>query len=367
MAEKKYPHSKEQSAEFLRQVLPLMSRHSAALHPISYALWYEYVAGINPALRNAVDSACVDGKTLDDAMVSELYAQYVAEPDHAKVQHISANVQKVLEAMSQSARETGEHANQYGSALQDWQHQLSAPAGAVGVANSGLQEILRNTGAMKESVNGLKSRLDESQTQIETLRVELQRAREEAMGDALTGLLNRKGLEKKLAEQFGGAAALPASLSVLMLDIDHFKRVNDSFGHLFGDKVIRAVAGVIKGNIKGQDIGVRYGGEEFLVLLPETPLDGALALAEKLRTLVASSRIKRQNSDEKLESVTISIGAAFRERDEALEALVERADTALYASKSNGRNRVTAAATAAPASAQAPARQISPLQTSCCA
>ena len=218
---------------------------------------------------------------------------------------------------------------------------------------------------MKESVDGLKSRLDESQTQIETLRVELLRAREEAMSDALTGLLNRKGLEYKLKEQLRPDMELPDNLSLLMLDIDHFKRVNDSFGHLFGDKVIRAVAQVIKGNIKGQDIGVRYGGEEFLVLLPETPVDGALVVAEKLRGLIASSRIKRINSDEMLESITISVGVANHEGGEGLEALIGRADEALYVSKSNGRNRVTTAVATAQDSAQPPARQTLPRQTSC--
>ncbi len=361
----KYAHTKEQSAEFLRQVLPLMSKQSAALHPISYAVWYEYVSGINPDIRKAVDDVSANGKTLDEDTVYALYSQHVAEADEAKVQRISASVQEVLTNLSLSAQQAGEQANQYGSALEQWGSQLVTPAGTETKSSSGLQDILQNTGLMKESVDGLKSRLDASQTQIETLRIELLRAREEAMSDALTGLLNRKGLERTLKEQLGPDMTLPGNLSLLMLDIDHFKRVNDSFGHLFGDKVIRAVAQVIKGNIKGQDIGVRYGGEEFLILLPLTPVDGALVLAEKLRSLIASSRIKRINSDEMLESVTISIGVASRQDGEVLEALVGRADEALYVSKSNGRNRVTAAAAMAQDLVQVPARQTLPRQTSC--
>ncbi len=347
MASTRYVHSKEQSAEFLRQVLPLMSKQSAALHPISYAVWYEYVSGINPGIRKAVDGFSGNGKTLDEEAVQDLYARHVAEADEAKVQRISASVQEVLANMSLSAQQTGEQANQYGSALAQWGNQLLVPPGTEINADAGLQGMLQNTGLMKESVAGLKHRLDESHTQIETLRVELLRAREEAMSDALTGLLNRKGLERKLSEQLGADMELSANQSLLMLDIDHFKRVNDSFGHLFGDKVIRAVAQVIKGNIKGQDIGVRYGGEEFLILLPETPINGALILAEKLRGLIASSRIKRIHSDEMLESVTISIGVASHQNGETLEALIARADAALYVSKSNGRNRVTAAAATA--------------------
>ena len=345
MARPKYKHSKEQSGEFLRQTLPLMSKQSAALHPITYAVWYEHVSGINVGLSKAIDALVASGKMLDEELIDELYQQHVAPVDEAKVQRVTENFQELLTRMSLSAKQTGEQADHYGSALQDWEKQLSETTGDGSQPVTGLQTILKNTGVMKESVDGLKNRLNESESEIGTLRVALVRAREEAMVDALTGLLNRNGFESTIAEYRAAATKVPENLSLLMLDIDHFKRVNDNFGHLFGDKVIRAVAQTIKSNIKGQDVAVRYGGEEFLVFLPETPLEGALHLAEKLRSLIASSRIKRTNSDEKLESVTISIGVAAYQPGETIEALVGRADTALYAAKSHGRNVVTPATT----------------------
>ena len=345
MTDPKYTHSKEQSGEILRRTLPLMSKQSAALHPVSYAIWYEYVSGINTELSKAMDALLASGKTLDEDTVNELYSQHVADVDEAKVQGITENFQELLTKMSLSAKETGEQASHYGSALEEWEKQLSSTSISMTKSETGLQNILENTGLMKESVDGLKARLDESQTEIDMLRSELVRAREEAILDPLTGLQNRRGFERKLAEYLAVGIKLPENLSLLMLDIDHFRRVNDNFGHLFGDKVIRAVGQTIKSNIKQQDIGVRYGGEEFLVFLPETSIDCALRLAEKLRGLIASSRIKRTDSDEKLESVTISIGVAAHQSDETIEALIGRADRALYASKSHGRNVVTAATT----------------------
>jgi diguanylate cyclase len=344
MAAPKYTHTKDQSAEFLRQTLPLMAKQSAALNPVSYAVWYEYVSGINPGLSKAIDMSITAGKTLDEETTLALYSQYVAQVDDAKVQQLTESFQDLLTKMSLSAKQTGEQASQYGSALAQWEMQLSAAPATGGQSETDLQDILQNTGLMKESVGGLKNRLDASQSEIETLRVELVRAREEAMTDALTGLHNRKGFERRLADYPDGGLSLPKNLSLMMLDIDHFKRVNDSFGHLFGDKVIRAVAQTIKSNIKGQDIGVRYGGEEFLVFLPETSIDGARHLAEKLRGLIASGRIKRSHNNETVESVTISIGVAGYQSGETVEALIGRADAALYTSKTNGRNRVTAAA-----------------------
>ncbi len=128
-----------------------------------------------------------------------------------------------------------------------------------------------------------------------------------------------------------------------MADIDFFKKINDTYGHLLGDKVIRAVAQVIHANVKGRDIAARVGGEEFAVLLPETTVTGAKALAEQIRTAVARGRIHRGDRDEQIGGVTLSIGVAMAEPEEALEALIGRADAALYEAKRTGRNRVCAA------------------------
>jgi len=134
-----------------------------------------------------------------------------------------------------------------------------------------------------------------------------------------------------------------AGAALVLADIDHFKTVNDTHGHLIGDKVIRAVAHVLSTNIKGRDIAVRIGGEEFALLLPETSLSGAASLAEKLRELVAQGRIRRNDGEEQVGHVTLSLGVAAAEDGDSLEALIERTDAALYAAKRGGRNRVTVA------------------------
>ncbi|MFN3883465.1 MAG: GGDEF domain-containing protein [Rhodocyclaceae bacterium] len=164
------------------------------------------------------------------------------------------------------------------------------------------------------------------------------------MIDGLTGLTNRRGFDAKLAACLDEASDEVIGPSLLMIDIDHFKRINDSYGHLFGDKVIRSIATILRDNVKGRDVAARYGGEEFVVLLRDTPLAGAETLAEKIRRLVERSRIKRIGSDEVLSTLTVSLGIACRLPGESGEALIARADAALYRSKQNGRNRVTVAA-----------------------
>jgi diguanylate cyclase len=125
-----------------------------------------------------------------------------------------------------------------------------------------------------------------------------------------------------------------------MADIDHFKRVNDSYGHLIGDKVLHAVGRALQANVKGKDTASRFGGEEFAVLLPQTPLEGAARLAETLRATIASGRVKSVGSGETVGNITISIGVACYRAGEPAAEFIARADRALYAAKTRGRNRV---------------------------
>ncbi len=130
---------------------------------------------------------------------------------------------------------------------------------------------------------------------------------------------------------------------LLIADIDNFKMVNDAYGHLFGDKVLCSVAKILKANIKGRDMAARYGGEEFVVLLPETTLDGARLLAEKIRATIGRSRIRRAENRQETAQITVSFGVASYCSGETAREFIDRADSALYASKKQGRNRVTVA------------------------
>jgi diguanylate cyclase len=136
------------------------------------------------------------------------------------------------------------------------------------------------------------------------------------------------------------AAASCEPLSLLMLDIDHFKSFNDNYGHLTGDQVRRLVAMSLKQTIKGQDVAARYGGEEFAVVLPATALRQALTVADHIRRAVMSKELKKKSTGEILGRVTISIGVSVLQSGDSPDTLIERADACLYAAKRNGRNRV---------------------------
>ncbi|WP_035060344.1 tetratricopeptide repeat-containing diguanylate cyclase [Andreprevotia chitinilytica] len=184
-----------------------------------------------------------------------------------------------------------------------------------------------------------KARLENAnlRQQGATQRRELQRAEKLAIQDALTGVLNRRGMDTLGEQMFARAREDSQPITALMIDIDHFKRVNDRFGHGLGDTVLRQTAALLKSGCRQDDLVARYGGEEFLIMLPGRDWHGGVELAERLRKLVESWPWSRIHPDLVL---TVSVGVADRIADMYLVELLERADRQLYRAKAGGRNQV---------------------------
>jgi len=162
----------------------------------------------------------------------------------------------------------------------------------------------------------------------------------ESRTDPLTELANRKHFDESINEAIRSAGQCGEPLSLLMIDIDHFKSVNDTFGHTTGDQVLRLVAISLKQNIKGQDLAARYGGEEFAIVLPNTGLKQGIAVADHVRRAVMAKELKKKSTGEIIGRITLSIGVASLLQGDTRESLIERADKCLYAAKRGGRNRV---------------------------
>lgn len=337
----KYDQDRNASAEIFRLVLQNMSKHEAAFTPCCYAVWYEYVAGINLRLKRAMDNMLARSEPMNDAAIDELFDQYVSELSQDAERLIGDNAQRILNDILRHAEAADHKAHEYGDNLEH-SAQLLDQSGS-----EALQAIVTNlksdTLHMRSAVLDLQGNLQNSRQEIEQLKRELEHARVEAVTDPLTGTLNRRGFELRFSRllEEPGIAGKPVSL--IMLDIDHFKKINDTHGHLFGDKVIRGVAEILKANVKGRDAVARLGGEEFGVLLLDTPIDGAQMLADKIRRMVELGRIRRHDGSDEIGGITISLGVAELNQLEETNDFVNRADKALYLSKENGRNRVSVA------------------------
>lgn len=338
----RYKESKEQSAELLRNVLALMGQHDAAFNPVSFTVWYEFSAGMNARLTQAIEDAIQTEPRLGDDTLGRLYQTYVAEPDPAAIQRISGELQRMMASMAESALRTGDRAGVFGEQLRGLTVALNTnnPTTMTPLVT----EALAGTAQMRSSAQELEQQVILSCREIERLHVDLIRARDEAVLDPLTRVLNRKGFDQELASMLAQPPEPDRAHCLIMLDIDHFKHVNDSHGHVMGDRVIQALGEVLRSCVSDKAHAVaRYGGEEFAIVLPNSTLDYSLKLADTVRQKTRAMKIRDRRTQEVVLTVSISAGvAAMRPGDDAL-SLIERADAALYKSKQAGRDRVTCA------------------------
>ena len=336
----RYTDPATQSAEYLRLIIPLMARHETPANPVSYALWYHYVCGANAELNKDIDALVEKNRVLSTEQVEALFSKHISECDEDTVRQVQADMRRILGDISSSAAQTGDEASRFDEVLEGYGHRLDAELAAEEIRQI-VDGLSHDTRQMRDSVSVLNDQLAESRREVDTLRSELKRVKEQAFTDPLTGLVNRRGLSQALTAALAAGEGPRAYPCLMMLDIDHFKRINDTYGHLLGDKVIQFIGKTLKTAVKGRDTAARYGGEEFAVLLPETELKGARAVAEDIRTTIERARIRRMDRKESIGVITVSIGVARYRTGETHSDLIGLADAALYRSKEAGRNRVT--------------------------
>ena len=337
MARNRYHETPERAAECLRQALALMTRQPTRPHPLSYAVWYEHVSGHNAALSAEIERITAAGGQLDEVETERLYLAHVREADMQAAQRVALGFRSMLGEVDDSARDAGLHAELFETALARWQQEVTSGDALDAGRCQAMQD---DTRGMRAAVGALQARLLATRDEVDRLKRELDQAREEALRDSLTGLANRRAFDQQLAVCL--ASGVPACL--LLIDIDHFKRVNDSHGHLFGDQVLKTVAQGVQSCLPEGELAARVGGEEFAILLSEAALVSAQLLAEKIRSTVAASRIRRRSGGGTVGQVTVSVGLAMLRAGDRPETSFERADRALYAAKQAGRNRVTVSA-----------------------
>jgi len=203
-----------------------------------------------------------------------------------------------------------------------------------------VQRLINENSRIRSEVDVLNSRLQQSQLQIEKLRSSLSESQNLGMLDAVTQLKNRHWLEANLPREVKTAAESNEPLCLIMADVDHFKKINDTFGHTVGDEILRRFGELLSKNIKGRDTAVRYGGEEFVVVLPQTQIDGADNLGEQIRGELQRKKWMHHKTGKPIGMVTASFGVAELRPGDGPESLLERADAKLYEAKAAGRNCV---------------------------
>ena len=339
-----YTDSRDRSAELLRAAIAHMGQHDAAFTPTSYSVWYEYASGINTRLNQSLEHLLQTEPRLSDATVQRLYREHIAGVDDKTMDRISRDFQQVMNHVVDSVQRTGDQAGAFGAELNELNSALQQSTDPVAL-HSHLELARQRSQEMQDSAVALKAQVDASRLEIQRLRADLDRAREEVFVDSLTRVLNRKGLDHRLEQLLRQPLAANGSHGLVMVDIDHFKRINDTHGHLVGDQVLAGMGELLRKVVDGPNqLVARYGGEEFAVVLPEASLETAAQVAERIRATAKAMKLRKRNAPDVVLSVTVSAGAAVLQPGESANDWIARADAALYRSKQSGRDRVSLAA-----------------------
>lgn len=315
----------------------LLLKHSIPPTPINYSVFFVYVSGTTPELNKSINLQLKENKTVDCVFIADLFNKHISTNEHvekAVLAPLNESIDNLLTKLDEqvlSDKAAVEDLEKIDKALANQKQ-----AGSLSQIVNYLVKTVSNSVAQHKV---LSEELSKANTEMSELKEKLNESKKEAISDALTGLLNRRGCEEKLDK-----LDIEQTHTSLVIDIDHFKKINDNFGHFIGDKVLQRVANSIKATISDLDIAVRYGGEEFIVVIVNKDISQAKSIAERIRLSVSNLKLKEKSSDSYLPQVSVSIGVAQTKGEREWQQVFERADKALYEAKSSGRNCTVLAA-----------------------
>ncbi|MGQ0526576.1 MAG: GGDEF domain-containing protein [Alphaproteobacteria bacterium] len=338
-----YPHSSKQATLYASKTFERVQKDKLTPHPDNFELWYVYYAKLDPEVVRAIDLIQADGKTITDDHCRDIHARFLSDTvEQERVLNAGDKIQKTISNVYDLVADVKESATQYNVNLSESTGNLHDDLSPQEI-NRVLQSIMANTEDMIKHNQVLEDELNKSFEAMQELQRDLEVVRREALTDGLTNVSNRKAFDSELERTILEAQASNQPLSLIMLDIDHFKVFNDTYGHQIGDQVLRLVARTLIEGVKGRDMAARFGGEEFAIILPDTGLQGAFKVADALRKAVASKEVINRSTGGTLGRITMSGGVAQYIAGETLEDMLARADEALYAAKNAGRNQIISA------------------------
>lgn len=298
-------------------------------NPINFMVWYEYLLKRDAFVVDRIAVA-----TDHEETAVELFNHIVSRI--CVMNEIDGLVLKLVNDIISDIDGWESNLERHTQTLEQALSDLSAKSD-VNLASMVVKNVVESVKDLTDSARGMKSKMEEVRSEVDTLKKQLEVSYKEAHTDPLTGIGNRRAMDKFVAENLDENSF--DNFSCIILDIDYFKRINDQHGHMVGDSVLRFIAKLLQQASKGQDFVGRFGGEEFILLLPQTSASNAYAFAEKLRKLLQDTNLKLRNTQDTL-NFTASIGVSTYRKGEMVTDFINRADNALYVAKGTGRNRV---------------------------
>ena len=321
-----------------QQAQRLMVENRVPPTPDNFAVWFKYALGTSPQLQQAINVLLGNRRKFDTVTNRDLHRAYVG--GQAAGRAVDLEVSGQLSALMASAQQF------LAVAIDDNRTQMRTLDGVSSEAAQGsdprglIERLVEELAKTNNRATALEANFAEASNELDKIRDSLEQAEERSRTDTLTGLANRRALDEFLRTAQIRAMESGEALSTFLIDIDHFKRFNDSFGHQIGDQVLKLMASALRAYVRENDLVARYGGEELIAILPGVELEACREIAERMRCEIAARRIRRRATGEDMSSITISIGAAEFRLGESAESLIGRCDRALYLAKHRGRNCV---------------------------
>jgi diguanylate cyclase len=328
----------EYARSIAEKALRSMEEQRVPLTPNNFHVWFNYWLGEPPVLKRAIDIVIGNKRKFDAATNHGLYANYISSKasDEAAAYEVSQQLYAVMSSAKQFLSTAIADNRSHMDAINEVTEQTEAGVDPKVLIQSLMSEL------DKASIRAakLEASFQEKQRELDTIRDSLAKSEQRAKTDTLTGLANRRALDEFLRQTQTAAMEQGEPFSTLLIDVDHFKRFNDEFGHSVGDQVLKLMAKLLRERLRDIDLPARYGGEELIVVLPGSDLAAASVVAERIRRAVSEGQIIRRSTGEPLPGISVSIGVAQFRGGEPMADLIERCDRALYLAKKNGRNRV---------------------------
>lgn len=338
--QEEYKQSVDQARQFATEAFERIKKENLPATPDMFELWFSYYSGNNAEVVRSIEIMTKENFDLTYERCRELHRRLLnsdrSRETLQKAEEIVGNTLTDVDSVFTSLKSNNED---FGGSLEEVGVQLSQTTDPAELKKL-VTGIMSQTQKMMSENKALETKLEKSSSTMQQLKQEMESVRKEAFTDGLTNIANRKRFDTEIDIMMEEAREQGYPLSLVICDIDHFKSFNDTYGHQIGDQVLRLVARVFHEGVKGRDLPCRYGGEEFVIILPETDAESAEKVANVLRNAVKSKEIRNRSTGEVLSSVTISMGVAELTGDEEVKEWIERADKALYRAKKMGRDRV---------------------------